>query len=682
MRTLLAVCLAAVAAAGSTGSPAGEARTMTPDDLWRLVRPSHLAVSPDGSRIAYDATTWDLETGKGNTDLFWVPAGGGDPVRLTRQPGRDALPRWSPDGRFLYFVSARDGDPPQVYRLPLAGGEAEKVTDLPGGVTSFALSPDGTQLLVAAASYKDCADLECVRRHLKAEKERAAGGRVFEELLYRHWNEWRGDERSHLYLVRTGEGEAKDLTPGNVDCPPVALGSSHDFAFSPDGGSVALVVNRSPLVAASTDNDIEIVELEGARRTLSPGDGNDAAPRFGPDGRRIFWRSQPRPGYESDRAYLVAAPVGGGTPERLFETPDLSVADFWLVPGGSEVLFTAQSRGRVNLYAVPARGGNVRELVRGGRIGSVAVAPTGAFAVFVRESLTEPPEIFRLDLGSGATRRLTSLNTGWFGSLRLGRPDELWFEGAHQDRVHAWVLHPPGEPDPPSGKTPVIWLVHGGPQGAWLDGQHPRWNMQLFAAPGYHVVAVNFHGSTGYGQAFTDAIRRDWGGAPFEDLMAGLEAARRALPGADLDRVCAAGGSYGGYMVDWMLGHTGRRFRCFVSHAGVYDLVSMYGATEELWFPEWDLGGTPWEAPGDYLRWSPSSYADLFESPTLVIHGQLDFRVPVTQGMQLFTALQRRGVPSRFLYFPDEGHWVTHPANARLWWREVHDWLARWLGEP
>jgi len=676
--------LAALFLLAGPSAPAAERHPMTARDLWSIIRPRHPAISPDGRQVVYDATVWNLAEGTSNTDLYRVDANGGEPVRLTHQPGRDAQPAFSPDGRFIYFLSSRNDEPTQVYRLPLAGGEAERVTDLPEGATAFQLSPDGKRLLVAAGSFKDCADVACIRRHEDELKDRKATGRLFDELLYRHWNEWRGNRRSHVFLVEIGSDEdPRDLTPGNVDCPPVSLGSAHDFVFSPDGRQAALVVNRSGFVAASTDNDIEIIDLttaEPKRRTISPGDGNDVAPRFAPDGRGLFWRSQPRAGYESDRAYLVAKPLDTAGVVRLFERPDLSVADFWLAVGGKIALFLAQERGRMNLYTVPAGGGEVRLLARGGRLGSVAVAPDGSFAVYVHESLTEAPELFRIDLPGGGARPLTQINRELFAGLELGRPDELWFEGARGDRVHAWVIHPPGEHSSGGGKTPVIWLVHGGPQGAWLDGQHPRWNMQLFAAPGYHVVAVNFHGSTGYGQPFVDAIHHDWGGAPFEDLMRGLDAAAQALPRADFERVCAAGGSYGGYMVDWMLGHTGRRFRCFVSHAGVYDLRSMYGSTEELWFPEWDLGGPFWKAREDYERWSPSSYADRFATPTLVIHGQQDFRVPVTQGMQLFTALQRQGIPSKFLYFPDEGHWVLSPDNAFLWWDEIHAWFARWLG--
>jgi dipeptidyl aminopeptidase/acylaminoacyl peptidase len=459
--------------------------------------------------------------------------------------------------------------------------------------------------------------------------------------------------------------------------------------MSPSGRHVALVANRSPLVAASTDNDIELIDVRtGKRSVVSNLDGSDAAPRFSPDGETLAWASMSRPGYESDKRVLRLASVDGDAGALIsVDEPDLSVADFKFLPDGRSVVFTAQHQGRMGLWKLPLEGGSSApaQLVGGGRVSSFAVAPDGRFLAFVMESAVSAPEIFRIDLGpriAGTPLRLSAHNDELWGDLALGAVGELRFEGAGGDEVHAWVVEPPAPARPSGGAAPVLWLVHGGPQGAWLDDQHPRWNMQQFAALGYLVVAVNFHGSTGYGQPFTDSINRDWGGKPFEDLMLGIDAAAEAYPAADFDRVCALGGSYGGYMVNWMLGHASDRFRCFVSHAGVYDLKSMYGATEELWFPEWDLGGPFWENAELYERLSPSTYAAQFDTPTLVIHGQLDFRVPVTQGMQLFTALQRRGVPSRFLYYPDEGHWILTPANALLWWTTIEDWLEQWLESP
>ena len=662
-----------------------EDRPMTPRDLWSIRRPVSVAVSPDGARIAYELTTRDLDENTSNTDLWWVPAAGGSPVRLTHQTGRDAGPAWSGDGAWLYFLSKRNDEPTQVYRLPTAGGEAEKMTDLVHGATGLALSGDGKRMLVSSKSPRECADQACVARHDEEGEERRETGLLFDGLLYRHWDSWRGGDRSHVFLVEIGSGEDPvDLTPGDVDCPPVSLGSSHDFVLSPDGRHAALVVNRAPLVAASTDNDIEVVEIASGKRTVySDGDGSDAAPRFDPRGEMLAWISMQRPGYESDkhalrlrsldrRAGVLYAP----------DDPDLSISDFAFTPDGESIVFTAQRQGRMSLWHQLLGDSNEappKRLVEGGRVGSFDVSPDGKFVAFVLQSASSAPEIWRLDLAGGETSRITSHNDTLMKELELGRVDEMWFDGAAGDRVHAWVIHPPASTMPAKGKVPVVWLVHGGPQGAWLDDQHPRWAMQQFAALGYYAVAVNFHGSTGYGQEFTDSINRDWGGKPYQDLLLGLEAAREKLPRADLNRVCAAGGSYGGYMVNWMLGHAGDKFRCYVSHAGVYDLRSMYGATEELWFPEWDLGGTFWTNPESYEKWSPSASAERFKTPTLVIHGQLDFRVPVTQGMQLFTALQRQGVASKFLYYPDEGHWVGSYPNAAQWWSEIEDWLATWL---
>ena len=687
------------------GAPPPTARhAMTVDDLWSIVRPGAIAVSPDGTRVAYQATAWSMADNKGNTDLWWVPVGGGVPARLTRQPGSDSAPAWSPDGAWIYFLSARDGQPGQVYRLPAAGGEAEAVTALGSGVSAFRLSPDGKKLLAASSSFKECGDEACAAARRKADAAIAASGRLYDGLLYRHWNAWRGDERSHVFLVDVdGKQPPVDLTPGDVDVPPLALGSSHDFAWAPDGGSVALVANRDPVVAISTNNDVEHLALvdggPGARTTISTAPGSDAGPRFSADGRTLYWTSMPRGGFEADRRYLVARdlPVGGagpGAPRRLFEEPDLSVSDFALAPNG-DIYFTAQDRARHSLFRLPvgslaaagasgplANSARVETVLRGGNVKEFAVTPDGKGVVLALESLAIFPELYRLDLESGQLQPLTRHNEALQRTVELGQVDELWYEGGGKEQVHALVVRPPRSTVGAATKVPVVVLAHGGPQGAWLDEMHARWNQQLFAAMGYVVVAPNFHGSTGYGQPFTDSISRDWGGKPYRDVMASLDAVAAKIPEADASRACAAGGSYGGYMVNWLLGQTGRRFRCFVSHAGLYDMRAFYGATEETWFPEWDFGGPYWASDELYEEFSPSSYAARFETPTLVIHGELDYRVPVTQAMQLFTALQRQGVPSRFLHFPDEAHFIAKPANARLWWNTIEDWFARYLAEP
>ena len=684
-------------------APAAARRPMTVDDLWSIVRPSAIAISPDGTRVAYQATAWSMADNKGNADLWWVPLGGGAPARLTRQPGSDSAPAWSPDGAWIYFLSAREGQAAQVYRLPSAGGEAEAVTALGGGVSAFRLAPDGKKLLAASSSFKECGDEACAAARRAADAGLAASGRIYDGLLYRHWNAWRGDERSHVFLVDLAGGAPPvDLTPGDVDVPPLALGSTHDFAWAPDGTSVALVANRDPVVAISTNNDVEQLVLvdgkPGTRTTISTSPGSDAGPRFAADGRTLYWTSMARGGFEADRRDLVARDLpsgsaGPGALRRLFEQPDLSVSDFELAPNG-DIYFTAQDRGRHSLFRLPvgslaaagasgpmATSTKVETVLRGGNVKEFAVAADGKCIVLTLESLSIFPELYRLDLENGQLRPLTRHNEMLQRTIELGQVDELWFEGGGMDKIHALVVRPPRSKIGAATKVPVVVLVHGGPQGAWLDEMHARWNQQLFAAMGYVVVAPNFHGSTGYGQPFTDSISRDWGGKPYQDVMASLQAVAAQVPEADVSRACAAGGSYGGYMVNWLLGQTDQRFRCFVSHAGLYDMESFYGATEETWFPEWDFGGPYWAAPELYEKYSPSSYAAKFKIPTLVIHGELDYRVPVTQAMQLFTALQRQGVPSRFLYFPDEAHFIAKPANARLWWSTIEAWFAKYLAD-
>ncbi|MCU0231057.1 MAG: prolyl oligopeptidase family serine peptidase, partial [Acidobacteria bacterium] len=586
--------LAAFSLPSPAQSPPAARHALTVDDLWSIVRPSGIAVSPDGARIVYQATAWNMAENKGNTDLWWVASAGGEPVRLTRQPGSDSAPAWSPDGAWIYFLSAREGQPAQVFRLPAAGGEAEAVTELAGGVSAFLLAPDGRRLLVAGSSFKECGDEACAAARRKADAELAASGRIYDGLLYRHWNAWRGDERSHVFLIDlSGTKAPVDLTPGDVDVPPLALGSSHDFVWSPDGRSVALVANRDPVVALSTNNDVELLALAedrpGVRTRISTSPGSDAGPRFSADGQTLYWTSMPRGGFEADRRELVARnlPQGSGALgpiRRLFDTPDLSVTGFALAPNG-DIYFTAQDRARQSLFRLPvgslaesgaaglgASSAKVEAVLRGGNVKEFVVAPDGKSVVLALESLLIFPELYRLDLATGQLHPLTRHNETLQRTIELGQVDELWYEGGGKEQVHALVVRPPRSTLGAAAKVPVVVLAHGGPQGAWLDEMHPRWNQQLFAAMGYVVVAPNFHGSTGYGQAFTDSITKDWGGKPYQDVMASLDAVAAKVPEADASRACAAGGSYGGYMVNWLLGQTGTRFRCFVSHAGLYDM--------------------------------------------------------------------------------------------------------------
>ncbi len=678
---LLAALLPTVAARGAE-RPA-ERRPLTVEDLWGLARVSDPQPSPDGARVAFVATRYDLEANRGNHDLYLVSSSGGEPRRLTTGDGPDLHPRWLPDGRALLFLSSRgDDEASQVYRLPLDGGDPERLTDYPSGVSGFWIAPDGRSLALTTEVFPDCVDLECTRTRLTEQRESGVEALVVDRLPYRVWNAVRRGPVSHLFLHPLADGGTpRDLTPGPHDCPPIDLGTAHDVAFAPDGAFLAYVLNAERDVAWSTNNDVWEIPLArgGAVRQVSTGPGNDAGPAYSPDGRWLAWLSMERAGFEADRRRVLLQDRESGEVRELAAELDRSPGELCWAPDSTGLYFVASDRGRVRVFRVDLAGGAARPVAEDASYGSVAVLPGGAALVAVRQSHADPPEVVRVELSSGAVTPLGRLNDERLAGIAMPHAQEFWFDGAGGDPVHGFLLEP-AERRPAGRKLPVVFVLHGGPQGSFDDGFHFRWNLQLLTSPGYAVVAINFHGSMGFGQAFVDAVSGDWGGAPYEDVMAGVDHVLATFPELDGGRLAAIGASYGGYLVNWILGHSDR-FRCLVSHAGVSELWSKYGSTDELWFPEWEFGGTPWGNPEAYDRWSPLRYAASFRTPTLVSHGEGDFRVLYTQGTAIFAALQRQGVPSRLLLFPDEDHFVRKPKNALLFWRTLFDWLATYL-EP
>ncbi len=670
-------------------------RAMTVDDLLAVKSVSDPQVSPDGKLVVYVVSELDRATDKANADLYLVPVAGGEPRRLTTSPGPDNHPRWSPDGKAIAFLSSRGGSA-QVWLLPVDGGEARPMTKLPVDVAGPIWSPTGEHVAVTARVYPGKSPEETA-----AEDGRKAGekskAKVYDHLMVRHWDEWDDGKRSHLFAVEVATGRAKDLTPKfAVNIPPAPFGGSSDYAFAPNGKELAFTAEPVKDPAWSTNSDIWIVSVAGNEpQDLTGGNpGADAQPAYSPDGDYLAYVSQARAGFEADLWTLKIRDRGDGETTDISSRLDRSVQSFaW---GGSKPV-TRPFEGTVrdlsvvldDAGSVVIRGigtiadgdGHVFTADRpGGVVGGVnnsaQVVPGGDSLVFIHGASNVPNEVYRAKADGSGLVALTRHNAPLLAGLDLIRAEKFSFQGADGDDVSGWLIRPPGFD--PSKKYPVVFLIHGGPQGAWHDEWHNRWNYALFAAPGHAVVAINPRGSTGFGQKFTDQISRDWTGKVSEDLMKGLDHALKAYPFLDGTRMAAAGGSYGGFMVNWIAGHSDR-FSALISHAGVYDLTSMYGTTEELWFAEWEFGGLPWESPKIYLDQTPSTFAGNFKTPTLVIHGALDFRVPDAQGLGMFTALQRKGVPSRYLFFPDEGHWITKPANRIVWWREVHGWLARYL---
>jgi dipeptidyl aminopeptidase/acylaminoacyl peptidase len=655
---------------------AAQKRVLTVEDLWAIERVQNPRVSPDGKWIAYTVTTYFLATNKKNTDIFLVSVEGGEPRQVTTSPAYDGEPRWSPDGKKLAFISSRHGGETQIFTISMDGGEAQQASHVPTGVSQFEWSPDGQHFLIVTEVYPDMTPEETAKADEKKDKS-PVKAKVIDRLLYRHWNRWTDGKYSHVFLMSVKGGPLKDLTPGPYDCPPISLGGKVDFTISPDGKTFYFVRNTDSMVAISTNNDIFSVPLAGGEiQRTAKGRGNDNSPVCSPDGRYLAYLSMEREGFEADQTELMLLDLKDGQVRNLTEDFDRDAGYPVFSPDGQYIYFEAENHGRNTIYRVKVSGGTVEKIVDEHSSHLSQITSDGKKLIFLRQAVALPFEIFSSNMDGSQVTQLTFTNKKLLDQIEMRLLEDFWFQNSEGWRVHGLLVRPPHFD--PNQKYPAIFLIHGGPQGAWSDEFHYRWNLSLFASPGYVVIAINFRASKGYGQKFCDQVSKDWGGAPYRDLMEGLDAALQKYPFIDQDRIGAAGASYGGYMVNWIAGHTDR-FKCLISHAGVFELFSKYGSTEELWFPEWEFKGTPYLNPELYDKFSPARYVKNFRTPTLVIHGEQDFRVPVTQGLQMFTALQRQRVPSRLIYFPDEGHFITKPQNAKLWWSEVHGWFKKWL---
>jgi dipeptidyl aminopeptidase/acylaminoacyl peptidase len=647
---------------------------LTFNDLAALHRVGAPQVSPDGKWIAHDASTIDLPANYRHSAIYLAPAMGGASKKITDGTKQDEGPAWSPDGKAIAYVSNREGDPHQVYLYDVAAGTSRKLTNLQGGAGSVKWLPDSSGVLVVSDIYPDCGvDPACIKDKVSAEGNKPTQARVITSLLYRHWKAWQEPTRAHIVLVPLS-GAPRDLTPGAFDAPPFSVGGGDEFDVSPDGKQLVFARNVEKNPELSTNSDLFIVPTAGGAVTrITSRTGADASPKYSPDGKWIAYRSQARPGYESDlwELWLYNRAMGDAT-RIATDFPNWIESLAW-APDSKRMFVTAPEKGKNAIYELTIEG-KYYPVYSKGSADAITVSPDGRTIFFGWSSLTRPVDIYSLTRTGGLTQ-VTHDNDDLLRGITMGETTDMTWVGADGAQIQGHLVKPPNFDA--TKKYPAIVLIHGGPQGAWSDAWSYRWNPQPFAARGYVILMPNPRGSTGFGQQFTEQISGDWGGRVYTDIMNGVDKLA-ALPYVDGSRIGAAGGSYGGYMVDWILGHTDR-FKALVSHSGVYDLVSMYGTTEELWFPEWDLGGNPWDNPEQYLKWSPNMFVKNFKTPTLVIHSELDFRVPIGQGMELFTALQRRGVASKFLYFPDEGHWVLMPQNSKLWFQTVGDWFDQWL---
>ncbi len=663
-----------VAALLSLSAFAQTKRPMTFDDLMAVKRLSDAQVSPDGSRVAYVVTDVDKNLNRGKRSVWVVPTSGGQPQQLIASDKNDYSPRWSADGKWIAFLSNREGAP-QLFVAGADGSNPRKVTSAPEGVSEFIWSPNGKMFAFTTDIYPECGSLNCVARRSEMEEKSKVKAVIADRLLFRHWDSFKRGKRSHLFVVSVDGGEPKDLTPGDHDTPPFSLGDPTAFDFAPDSSEIVFARNTDKAEALSTNNDLFIVSVNGgeAKRITSGNAGSDTTPRYSPDGKYIAYRSQSRNGYESDRFRLMLYDRKAGTAKELTTNFDRWVGELAWAPDSQNIFIVAEDRGR-EMIGVASINGGIKPVISNTASSGVTLSADGKTLAFTRSSLAMPAEVFASKSDGTGVTQLTRMNADLLAQLDLNPAEDFEYAGALKAKIHGFIVKPPQFDK--TKKYPMVLLIHGGPQGAWFDSWSYRWNSQMWAARGYVTVLINPHGSTGYGQAFTEQISGDWGGAVYEDLMKGVDHVVK-LGYVDPNRLGAAGGSYGGYMVNWILGHT-NRFKALVSHAGVYNLTSMY-ATEELWFTDWEFKGTPWDNPELYTKWSPHLSAKNFKTPTLVVHGELDYRVPVGEGLQLFSTLQRKGVPSKLLYYPDEGHWILKPQNSELWYKTVLGWFDQWL---
>jgi dipeptidyl aminopeptidase/acylaminoacyl peptidase len=673
-----ALALSLVAAAGG----AALAKGMTVEDMLAMQRISGPVVSPDTKWVAFTVRDTDYEANRGRNNI-WVSSLDGSDVRKMTASGSDSSPEWSADGRFVYFLSSRSGSS-QVWRIGPAG-EAQQVTKLPTDVGGFKLLPDSKRMILALEVWPEAKTLaDSIARDGVKSKEKGSA-QIYDQLLFRHWDQWEDGKYSHLFLWTPPElggkaDDARDLTPGRTtDSPTHPFGGMEEVSISPDGKTMAYLARTGNKdIAWTTNTDVYLVAVDGrsaAVNLTAQNKGYDYTPTFSPDGKTLAVLSMARPGYEADRQRITLIDMASRKSRVITEAWDRSAGEIVWSKDGKTIYTSADNVGNHSIFSVDASTGAVKLLVDKGSNNNPQVA--GDRLLFARDTLRQPVELFSVKLDGSDLRQVTKLNDARVKAITWGEYEQFSFKGAKGDTVYGFAMKPAGYDGKTAKKFPVAFLVHGGPQGSFGDHFHYRWNPQAYAGRGYGVVFIDFHGSTGYGQAFTDAIRGDWGGAPYQDLMLGLDHALKKYPWLDEKRMAALGASYGGYMVNWIHGNT-NRFKALVTHDGNLDERMAYFNTEELWFPEWEHGGTPWDKPEGFTKHNPIELIKNWTTPTLVIHGGKDYRVVDTQGMATFTALQRKGVPSRFLYFADENHWILKPQNSKVWHDQVLAWIDRY----
>ncbi|MGV3578087.1 prolyl oligopeptidase family serine peptidase [Brevundimonas sp.] len=680
LTALPALAEAPAAAPEATAAQAAQAFTYT--DMLNANRLSDPRVSPDGTKVVYSVRATDMEANRGVSALFIQDlSGDGEPRRLAISDGGANTARWGSDGN-LYFLSGRSGSS-QVWKTDATGATATQVTNLPLDVNAYRLSPDASRVAVSLVVYPDCDDLACSVARGETEEARKSTGQVYDRMFVRHWDTWADGTQNHLFVVNAdGSGEPVWVTHGfDGDTPSKPFGDENEFTFTPDGSAIIFSAREAGRSEPwSTNFDLyrtNGLTGEGFTNLTDDNDAWDTGPVFSPDGRTLAYRAMARPGFEADRWQIVLMDVATGQKREVAANWDRSADSLQWSRDGRNLFVVAGDVGQTRLFQIDAANGAVIPITGEGHVSAVEQTPSGF--VFAQDTLTRPTELFvKTFRGREMPRRITDVNPQ-LDDRAFGEAEQFSFPGWNNETVHGYVIKPANYVE--GQKYPVAFLIHGGPQGSFGNSWSYRWNPETYAGAGYAVVMIDFHGSTGYGQGFTDAISQHWGDRPLEDLQKGWAAAQERYSFLDGDNACALGASYGGYMINWIAGNWPGEFKCLVNHDGVFDIRGMGYGTEELWFTEWEYGGTPYENPEGYERFNPVHHVAKWEDPMLVIQGDLDFRIPTSQGLSTFTALQRRGIESRLIVFPDENHWVLKPQNSLQWHNEVFGWLNRHLNE-
>lgn len=646
-------------------------RAITVDDLWAMKRIETYDVSSDGKTLAFTLTSYTFEANKGNTDIYLIDTDGKNLRALKNSDKNESEPKFSPDGRTLAFT--RGG---QIWQCNLDGSNEKQLTNIYTEASGFEWSNDGKKILFTSNVYPECTTQDCNEQKDKTKAENKVKAEIFTELMYRHWNNWRGHKRSHLFIMSVATGEFVDATEGNKeDVPPPALGSSNNYNFSPDGNEIAYSLNPEFTLATSTNIEIYLLGLNSPKtpKLISTSTGVDCQPVYSLNNEWLAWISMKRAGFENDKKDLILFNRKTGNTKNIIEDFDRSIDEIIWSPDSKTIYFTTGNEINSSIYKLDLKNETAQIFHKENYNTSIQLSKDGKTLFFLKQKTDLPSEIFSQSTdGKNTLKRITFTNEEILSQLEMNPVETFWCDGTNGDKVQSILVKPPFFD--PNKKYPMIFLIHGGPQGAWEDNFHYRWNLQIFAGAGYVVITPNPRGSTGYGQKFTDEISGDWGGKVYTDLMNSYDYAVKNFSFIDSNNTFAAGASYGGYMINWIEGHTDR-FNALFCHDGTFNIESMWGTTEELWFPEWELGGTPWKNREAYEKWSPHRYIHNAKTPMLIVHSAFDFRLSEEQAFQLFTSLQRLGVKSKLLYFPDETHWVTKPQNAKLWWNTVFDWF-------